>query len=46
MYELEHPGHLEQARRDTEETLQRQLERIRKRDLDDDKVEPDGDEAG
>jgi len=31
MYELEHPGHLEEARRETEEALKRQLERVRLR---------------
>ena len=32
MYELEHPGHLEEARRDTEDALRRQLERVRRRE--------------
>jgi hypothetical protein len=32
MYEHEHPGHLEQARADTEDAIQRQLERMRKRE--------------
>jgi cytochrome b subunit of formate dehydrogenase/nitrate/TMAO reductase-like tetraheme cytochrome c subunit len=32
MYEHEHPGHLEEARRDTEEMLQRQREKIRRRE--------------
>jgi len=31
----EHPGHLEEARRETEETLKRQLERVRKRNDED-----------
>ena len=31
MYEHEHPGHLEEARRDTEEALERQIERVRRR---------------
>jgi cytochrome b subunit of formate dehydrogenase len=35
MYEHEHPGHLEEARRETEEALQRQLERVRRREQDD-----------
>jgi cytochrome b subunit of formate dehydrogenase len=33
MYEHEHPGHLEQARRDTEEAIERQLERMRRREV-------------
>jgi cytochrome b subunit of formate dehydrogenase len=33
MYEDEHPGHLEEARRDTEDAIQRQLERIRRREV-------------
>jgi len=40
MYELEHPGHLEEARRDTEEAIKRQLERVRRRN------DEDLDEAG
>jgi cytochrome b subunit of formate dehydrogenase len=32
MYEKEHPGHLEDARRETEEAIQRQLERVRRRE--------------
>jgi cytochrome b subunit of formate dehydrogenase len=36
MYEKEHPGHLEEARRDTEEAIRRQLERVRKREAEDD----------
>ncbi|MGD8440085.1 MAG: cytochrome b/b6 domain-containing protein [Holophagae bacterium] len=32
MYEHEHPGHLEQARKDTEAAIERQLERMRKRE--------------
>jgi len=39
MYEHEHPGHLEEARRDEEEHLKRQLERTRTAD-----AEPDDDE--
>jgi cytochrome b subunit of formate dehydrogenase len=35
MYELEHPGHLEEARQETEEALKRQLERVRKRNDED-----------
>jgi cytochrome b subunit of formate dehydrogenase len=35
MYELEHPGHVEEARRQTEEALRRQLERVRRRDEED-----------
>jgi hypothetical protein len=35
MYELEHPGHLEEARRETEEALTRQLERVRRRNDED-----------
>jgi len=35
MYVKEHPGHLEEARRETEETLKRQLERVRKRNVED-----------
>ncbi|MBD3850510.1 MAG: hypothetical protein IFK93_04390, partial [Acidobacteria bacterium] len=35
MYELEHPGHLEEARRETEEALKRQLERVRRRNDED-----------
>jgi hypothetical protein len=35
MYELEHPGHLEEARQQTEEALRRQLERVRKRNEED-----------
>ena len=31
MYEHEHPGHLEEARRETEEALERQIERVRQR---------------
>ncbi len=31
MYEHEHPGHLEEARRDTEEAIERQVERTRRR---------------
>jgi len=31
MYEHEHPGHLEEARRDTEEAIERQVERMRRR---------------
>jgi hypothetical protein len=32
MYEHEHPGHLEEARRDTEEAIRRHLERLRRRE--------------
>jgi cytochrome b subunit of formate dehydrogenase len=32
MYEHEHPGHLEEARRETEDAIQRQLERLRRRE--------------
>jgi len=40
MYELEHPGHLEEARQQTEEAIKRQLERVRRRDNEDwDEVE-------
>ena len=40
MYELEHPGHLEEARLETEEALKRQLERVRRRNDEDwDEVE-------
>jgi hypothetical protein len=35
MYELEHPGHLEEARLETEEALKRQLERVRRRNDED-----------
>jgi cytochrome b subunit of formate dehydrogenase len=35
MYEREHPGHLEEARRETEEALKRQLERVRRRNDED-----------
>ena len=35
MYELEHPGHLEEAKRETEAALQRQLERVRLRNGED-----------
>jgi hypothetical protein len=35
MYEKEHPGHLEEARRETEETLKRQLDRVRRRNDED-----------
>ncbi len=35
MYELEHPGHLEEAKRQTEEALKRQLERVRRRKAND-----------
>ena len=35
MYEKEHPGHLEEARRETEEVLSRQLERVRRRNNED-----------
>jgi cytochrome b subunit of formate dehydrogenase len=31
MYEHEHPGHLEEARRDTEAAIERQVERMRRR---------------
>ena len=31
MYEHEHPGHLEEARRDTDEAIERQVERTRRR---------------
>ena len=31
MYEHEHPGHLEEARRDTEASIERQVERMRRR---------------
>ncbi|MCK5377501.1 MAG: hypothetical protein KAJ97_10480, partial [Acidobacteria bacterium] len=31
MYEHEHPGHLEEARRETDEALERQIERVRRR---------------
>jgi cytochrome b subunit of formate dehydrogenase len=46
MYEAEHPGHLEEARKDTEEALRRQLERIRRRDGNGDEEEPGGGETG
>jgi len=32
MYEHEHPGHLEEARRETEEALERQIARVRQRE--------------
>ena len=32
MYEHEHPGHLDEARRDTEEAIRRHLERLQRRD--------------
>ncbi len=35
MYELEHPGHLEEARQQTEEAIKRQLERVRRRNDED-----------
>ena len=35
MYELEHPGHLEEARQETEEAIKRQLERVRRRNDED-----------
>ena len=38
MYEREHPGHLEEARQQTEEALKRQLERVRKRNEEDNGV--------
>jgi hypothetical protein len=31
MYEHEHPGHLEEARRETREAIERQVERTRRR---------------
>jgi hypothetical protein len=31
MYEHEHPGHLEEARRETEEALERQIARVHQR---------------
>jgi hypothetical protein len=31
MYEHEHPGHLDEARRDTQEAIERELERMRRR---------------
>jgi cytochrome b subunit of formate dehydrogenase len=34
MYAHEHPGHLEEARRETEDAIHRQLERVRRRDED------------
>ena len=42
MYEHEHPGHLEEARKDTEEALKRQLERVRRREMiDADEIDKD-----
>jgi cytochrome b subunit of formate dehydrogenase len=43
MYEHEHPGHLEEARRDTEEAIQRHLERLKRREEAENgpKAEPD-----
>jgi len=35
MYEREHPGHLEEARRETERVIERRLERLRRREEDD-----------
>lgn len=35
MYEHEHPGHLEEARQETEDALKRQLERVRRRNDED-----------
>jgi cytochrome b subunit of formate dehydrogenase len=34
MYEHEHPGHLEEAKRDYEEAIARQMERMRQREID------------
>jgi cytochrome b subunit of formate dehydrogenase len=39
MYEHEHPGHLEEARRDTEAAIRRHLERMRRREIDPDAVD-------
>jgi hypothetical protein len=42
MYEHEHPGHLEEARRETEDAIQRQLERVRRREAADEEAESRG----
>jgi hypothetical protein len=41
MYEKEHPGHLEEARRDTEEAIRRHLERLRWREGEEQLEEPE-----
>jgi cytochrome b subunit of formate dehydrogenase len=44
MYEKEHPGHLEEARRDTEEAIRRHLERLRWREGEEPLEEPESPE--
>jgi cytochrome b subunit of formate dehydrogenase len=49
MYEHEHPGHLEEARRETEEALERQIARVRRRQgaaSDDQPSSPSDEKAG
>jgi cytochrome b subunit of formate dehydrogenase len=43
MYEHEHPGHLAEARRETEEGIQRQVERTRRRNAEDSSEDREGD---
>ncbi|MCG6947851.1 MAG: cytochrome b/b6 domain-containing protein [Acidobacteria bacterium] len=45
MYEHEHPGHLEEARRETERVIDRRIERMRKRDSQTDQEEQPKTEA-
>jgi cytochrome b subunit of formate dehydrogenase len=40
MYEHEHPGHLEEARKETEAAIERQLERMLRREEPDDNEDP------